>query len=307
MVKERLANMPMGETEEAEAELYAAVVLSARLIMRGRGKVGLKFSFYDADLIKRVYKLLKEVFSIRAEMSVSKINSFGQKQLYTAQVNDSAEAYELLRFYERMDSDGFLTATGGFDLKLLKSEEAKKAFLRGAVEFCGYIADPMSSYLFQFTFSEEKLAQDFSDFLASYGTEPKIRTKNNDIIVYVKKAEDVGRILAEIDESYSYLKLNDALIIKEIKNVAHRAANCDMANAEKAESASNRQCEAINQLIREGRLTNLNEQLIKTAQLRLENPGMPLKEMCRLFEPPIPKSTLNNRLATLIRLAELNK
>ena len=60
----------------------------------------------------------------------------------------------------------------------------------------------------------------------------------------------------------------------------------------------------IERLRRSGIWDELPEALRETADLRCENPELSLSEMCLLFDPPLSRSGLNNRMKKLMKLAE---
>ena len=48
----------------------------------------------------------------------------------------------------------------------------------------------------------------------------------------------------------------------------------------------------------------LPDELRETAELRTENPEMPLSELCQQFKKPISRSGLNHRLKKLSKIAD---
>ena len=84
----------------------------------------------------------------------------------------------------------------------------------------------------------------------------------------------------------------------------NRRLNCDTANLDKAVEAAQKQTETIRKLQTAGRLDQLPDKLRQTAEMRLENPELPLSELALILDPPVTKSCLNHRLRKLIQLAE---
>ena len=52
------------------------------------------------------------------------------------------------------------------------------------------------------------------------------------------------------------------------------------------------------------RFDSLPASLKETAELRMRYPDLSLGELCKLFDPPISKPGLNNRIRKLIQLSE---
>ena len=53
-----------------------------------------------------------------------------------------------------------------------------------------------------------------------------------------------------------------------------------------------------------GLLEKIGHELTESAKLRLENHSASLSELASMHEPPITKSTLNNRFAKIMKMAE---
>ena len=93
-------------------------------------------------------------------------------------------------------------------------------------------------------------------------------------------------------------------ILKEISNTVNRRVNCETANIAKTVNAASKQVEDIEFLKNFYGLTNLPESLREMAEIRLEHPDAPLKELGEYFDPPIGKSGVNHRLRKLCELAD---
>ena len=62
------------------------------------------------------------------------------------------------------------------------------------------------------------------------------------------------------------------------------------------------QIQAIEKLIKSGKINELSEDLKKTAYLRLDNPDMSLSELANIADFKITKSGLNHRLKKLMEI-----
>ena len=89
-----------------------------------------------------------------------------------------------------------------------------------------------------------------------------------------------------------------------MRNSINRRVNCEAANINKTVSAASRQIGDIEYLRDHYGLANLPEALRQMAEVRLENPDAPLKELGELLDPPVGKSGVNHRLRKLSELAE---
>ena len=112
-----------------------------------------------------------------------------------------------------------------------------------------------------------------------------------------KRAEE---LLARVGLSdKAAMEIMNAKILKERRNAANRASNCDTANMDKVAGAAAGQIAAINAV----GLDSLPEELRALAELRLQNPFDSLRELGQKLTPPLSRSGVNHRLEKIIDLA----
>ena len=100
------------------------------------------------------------------------------------------------------------------------------------------------------------------------------------------------------------MNLENLRILKEVRNSVNRRVNCEAANISKTVEAAGRQIEDILLIKEKYGLQNLPENLREMAEVRLEYPELPLKELGEQLEPPVGKSGVNHRLRKLSEIAE---
>ena len=100
------------------------------------------------------------------------------------------------------------------------------------------------------------------------------------------------------------MKLENLRIVKEVRNSINRRVNCEAANITKTVNAAARQIEDIEYIRDYYGFQNLPEGLRQMAEVRLDNPDAPLKELGEYLNPPVGKSGVNHRLRKLSELAE---
>ena len=98
------------------------------------------------------------------------------------------------------------------------------------------------------------------------------------------------------------LEFENYRMTRELRNQVNRVVNCDNANSRRIANASARQLELLRGLKASPEWKNLNEDLRFTAELRLENPDLSLRELGELMEPPLGKSGVNHRLKRLEKI-----
>ena len=89
-----------------------------------------------------------------------------------------------------------------------------------------------------------------------------------------------------------------------MRNSVNRRVNCETANITKTVSAATRQTEDILFLRDKYGFENLPENLREMAEVRLEYPDAPLRELGAYLNPPVGKSGVNHRLRKLCELAD---
>ena len=86
-------------------------------------------------------------------------------------------------------------------------------------------------------------------------------------------------------------------------NSVNRVVNCDSANTQRLANAAARQLDLIGTLSDHGLFDQLPADLRLTAETRLNNPDLSLKELGAVMEPPLGKSGMNHRLKRLEQIA----
>jgi DNA-binding protein WhiA len=86
---------------------------------------------------------------------------------------------------------------------------------------------------------------------------------------------------------------------RHMRNTVNRMVNAEIANQNKAIFASIEQIEIIKRIEAQRGLDTLPQALEEYARLRLANPGVSLKELGELADPPLSKSAVNHRMRRL--------
>lgn len=176
------------------------------------------------------------------------------------------------------------------------------AFIKGAFLACGHISDPAVAYRVDFPVKDIILARELQSILAKHFIDANISSRGKGYVVYIKRSEMIINLLTVMGASARSLELIETTIIKSVKNNMNRARNCDSANISKTVEASIKQRKAIEYLKKKGIFSALPEELIYAANLRLENPELSLKELCKKSGEPITVSGLNHRFARIIEI-----
>ena len=141
------------------------------------------------------------------------------------------------------------------------------------------------------------------ELLKKLGIKCKKLEQENKYSIYIKDGEEISKLLALLGANKSVLKFEDIRVQKEMRGKVNRIVNCKTANLNKTINASVEQIEAIRKLKNKDKFNLLDEKLKEIANLRLENPDMPLVELGKLLKKPVGKSGVNYRLKKIIDIA----
>ena len=126
--------------------------------------------------------------------------------------------------------------------------------------------------------------------------------RKSDYIVYLKDGESIVKFLNVIGAHSAMLELENARIIKDMRNNVNRVVNCETANLGKIVKAALRQVNCIKFIESKMNLSELPEALLFIANLRLQYPEASLNELVDHAEG-LGKSGINHRLKKLEELA----
>ncbi len=183
------------------------------------------------------------------------------------------------------------------------NEENLKSLIIGAFMGSGSINNPEKKYHLEIDFENEENLEKIKDVLEKLGIRTKKMITENKKSIYIKEGEEISKFLALIGANKAVMKFEDIRIQKEMRGKVNRLVNCETANLNKTINASIEQIAAIKKLKETGKFNKLNDNLKEIANLRLENPDMPLVELGKRLKKPVGKSGVNYRLKKIMELA----
>lgn len=172
--------------------------------------------------------------------------------------------------------------------------------MRGLFMGAGSINNPEKKYHIECKIKEISTAKNIVDVMKSND----IFFKQRDKIMYMKDGEEISKFLAFIGAAKSVMRFEEIRVERHMNNKVNRLVNCETANLNKVLNASVEQVNAIKKLKENGKFEKLDDGLKEIANLRLENPDMPLVELGKKLAVPIGKSGVNYRLKKIVKLAE---
>lgn len=182
--------------------------------------------------------------------------------------------------------------------------ECTACFVRGVLIAKGSITDPEKQYHLEFLFEHRENAEMLSDYLEGLFGAPILTERKNGVGVIYKNSATVEDVLSVTGAKNAYFELVNGKILRELRNNANRATNCETRNIAIAVAAAEKQISAINRLIEAGELDSLQSELRETADLRVLYPTMSLSELAARHCPPISKSGINHRIRKIMEAAD---
>lgn len=170
---------------------------------------------------------------------------------------------------------------------LVQNSCCKRAYIRGAFLASGSMSDPQKSYHFEIVCSARAQADQLCEIMREFVPDAKVVRRKKYHIVYIKEGAQIVDILNVMGAHTSLMNLENVRIVKEMRNSVNRQVNCETANINKTVNAAVRQIEDIRLIQEKLGLSSLNENLREIAELRLDNPDTPLKELGEYLTPPV--------------------
>ena len=161
-----------------------------------------------------------------------------------------------------------------------------------------------SGYHWEFVFSNEPFADDFSNLLFAQGIPNKKSKRKNLFILYIKAADVVSDLFALVGAFKGLLRLQNEVALREVRNNINRQNNCLNANITKTVNASLKQINAIKKIEKTIGFEKLPQNLRDLCLVRLANPEESLDNLTKLMPTAITKSGINHQFRRLVKIAD---
>lgn len=261
------------------AEIAAIISMCGGVSISEKDHYSLKIQTENVYVARKYFTLLKKTYNIDTDVKISE----EQMRNVIDKIGDLSEPVSPL---------------------LIKNSCCQRAFLRGAFLCIGSMSDPQKSYHLEFVCTDEDKARQLQSVIQGFDIEAKIVLRKKYYVVYLKEGSGIVDLLNVCEAPVALMKLENMRIVKEMRNSVNRRVNCETANITKTVNAATRQIEDIEYIRDHYGLENLPETLRQMAEVRLENPDAPLKELGEYLDPPVGKSGVNHRLRKLSELAD---
>lgn len=304
--KNELSRIQVTDDCCALSELAALVRMSGTIQIHGMKKINLKFSTENAAIARRIFTILKMIYTADVEVMVRRNRQLKKNNNYLIIVNDKSISKKILEDvgFISEDSRSIFNPYYNIPEKLIHDRCCKRSYIRGAFLGGGSISNPEKTYHLEFVTNNEEHAKDLSQIINSFELNSKIVTRKENYVVYIKEGEQIVDLLNIIGAHQALLRLEDIRVLKDVRNNINRIVNCETANLGKTIDASMRQIENIEIIKKTMGLNKLPKNLRELAELRLEYSDASLKEIGLMLNPPVGKSGVNHRFRKIEEIAE---
>lgn len=277
--------------EEMQAELVTAFLCAGR---PGADKSELPL-FFAASSLAYAERLVGQLRAIGMDALAEKSEKATGSLWYVYPIpSDQMTFNEQLRLYEKEEMQDQITS----------SIQPRRAALRGAFLAAGIMSEPLKAYQIEIPVRNARAANYLTLLLHAENIEPSILYRNGHPVIYFKEGQAIGDFLALIGAHSSLLRFESVRVDKELRNAVNRVVNCDTANARRQADACVRQSSLMRDLLNSSESTQIPQELMEAARVRVDNPGMSIRDLGLLMSPPIGKSGMNHRLRKLEEIAK---
>ena len=299
-VKKEIIDTKVNKKCCKRAEMLAYFAFSGK-ILGSKDKKVMKITIESLECAKRIEYVIKSLYGIDAQCVE---HHRAKNTYYTIIIEKNEDIFKILSDLKLIEKsiDEFFTIR--INNGVVSNQCCQKAFVRAAFLMCGSIIDPEKRYHLEFVTPYFYLSDDFSILLCDMGLNAKSIVRKSNYVVYFKQSDDIADVLGIVGAVKALMEFHNVRIIKDMRNNVNRIVNCETANVAKMLSASKKQIDCINFLIKTGEFSNLSPALKEIANLRLENEDMSLGELGALITPKLSRSGVNHRLCKICDITE---
>ncbi len=282
---------------------YSRLNGSIRLLGEGHVNVALMF---DSPAAARVIKrLISAYFKTGTGISVIQGSAFGRVKKYVLTFDDAAAGERMLLDAGMISAEnGRLSLIDSIDKGIVKKRCCRKAYLRGLFLAGGSVSHPEKGYHLEIVSESDILANDIKKLMNTFSLNAKVTERKGSYVTYIKESEHIVDFMNITGAHSQLLEFENVRILKQMRNEANRIVNCESANVDKSVDAAARQLESIKLIEKTIGLGRLPDKLRDAAELRLNNPELPLRELAMLADCKVSKSGMNHRLKRIDEIAE---
>ncbi len=284
--------------------------------LRGRAELKLNKNGFAIEVssdvateLEAVVNMLVKLGATEQEISVHNVQNIGSHLYFTAElsVEDSSAILQKCGI-----SDGKYTIFDSISTFVKGDNEAGQCYLRGLFLATGRLSIPekgsgkRQGYHLEMMLSSERSCDETIQLLSAMGLSKHASkvTRGYNVSVYVKSMDDISDFVAAMQSTEAYLKLQEVILERGVRNQSNRSNNCFSANTDKMVNANSQMILDIELIKQKMGLSKLPDTLREVAQLRLDNPDVSLNELLTYMDNPPSRSGLQHRFRKIKEIAQ---
>ena len=300
-VKDELARVPPTCSHCEKATLAALVRIEGSLFLSGQGRYRLEIATDMPSVARLVIRLLHEIYGLKTDLTVRR-SVLHKTPNYLIEIPTQPELAADLSDMGVLDDEGGLEL--GIKPSLVEKQCCAAAYLRGAFLGSGFVSDPRGDFHFEITVESEALAEGLVGLMADRGINARIMQRRNSFMVYLKSGDAILEFLACTGAHQNALVMENARVIKSVREDVNRQTNAEVANQVKSANASVDQLYAIRIVLTKYSMEDLSPALQEFIKLRVTYPDATLKELGEYADPPLSKSAVYHRARRIEEMAK---
>jgi len=299
-VKEELARVDSTCSHCDRALLAALIRIEGTLLISGQGRYRLEIVTDAPSVARLTWRLLHESYGLRTELTTRR-SVLHKTPNYLIDVPVQEGLTEALRDMGVLGDHGLEL---GVAAELVAKQCCAAAYLRGAFLGSGFVSDPRGDFHFEITVESQEMADDLAEIMAEKGIRARVMQRRSSFIVYIKSGESILEFLAFVGAHQSALVMENARVVKSVRNDVNRQTNAEIANQKKAAEASVDQIYAMRSVLEAYGVERLPPALREIIRLRVQYPDATLKELGERADPPLSKSAVYHRIRRIEQMAK---
>ena len=304
-VKDELSRQISNARHCQIAEITAIISLCGDIIISANDNYRIRVSTENVAVARKYFTLLKRTFNIDTEISIKNHTHLNKGRTYMILTKNHEDSMKILKATRLLNNENDIEEEMSLVNNLVVQQLCcRRAFIRGAFLAAGSISDPNKFYHFEIVCSSEAKAIQLCDIINTFELDAKIVARKKYFVVYIKEGTQIVEILNIMEAHVSLMNLENVRILKEMRNSVNRKVNCETANLNKTVEAALKQIKDIEYIRDTVGLETLSPPLYELAQVRLNNPDTPLKDLGQLLSEPVGKSGVNHRLKKISEIAD---
>lgn len=298
-VKEELCRAEAECSHCNAATLAALIRIEGTILLSGPGKFRLEISTDVPQVARFIIQALHSMYSLQTDLTMRR-NVLHKTPNWLIEVPAQAGLNEALQDLGILGEEGLQR---GIDPKLVAKECCASAYLRGVFLGSGFVSDPRGDFHLEITVESKTMAFDIVELMARKDINAKVVERRNTHTIYLKSGAQIANLLTFMKAYQASLALENARVLKSVRNDVNRRVNAEIANQNKTSSAAVDQIQAIRKLLDHQDIKTLPLGLQEYIRLRVRYPEATLKELGERANPPLSKSAIYHRVRRIEQMA----